>query len=113
VELRWSTWVAAYRAVNRALGGELPPTRLQRYAARSPIAMSIIASTPLVTFSLLLGLPSNGSWGDAPLGAGLGLCLAPVLYPFLLLERRRQRRLVRLGLWRGEEPRHRRSRCPW
>jgi hypothetical protein len=106
VGIKWSQWIAAYRALDRSLGGERRPTRVQRYTARRPGAMSIIACTPLVTFFLLLVLMSHGSWGDAILAAGLGLCLAPVYYPLALLERRRQRRLVRLGLWRGTDPKH-------
>ncbi|MEW2154711.1 hypothetical protein AB0950_05350 [Streptomyces sp. NPDC007189] len=82
----------AYWAVDRALGGERPPTRSQMFAARRPLVVAVVAGL----FSS--GLFLLASEGDVLPALGMGVLLGGWFAMFARLERGRQRRLVRRGL---------------
>lgn len=89
----------AFGAWDRALGGQRPPTRVQKWAARHPARAGLCLAAPFTLFFLML---SRADEPDDPLFAvGGGLTLALVFGVTALSEPLRQRRLMRLGLWDG------------
>ncbi len=85
----------AYWAVDRALGGQRPPTRSQMFAARRPLVVWLVAG--IVWWGLFIILLE----GDVLPALGIGVLLGGLLAMFARIERGRQRRLVRLGVWDG------------
>ncbi|MGW3248567.1 hypothetical protein [Streptomyces sp. NPDC001070] len=94
----WRRLVRAFRAVDRFLGGERPPTRTQRFAARHPLGVALGAGAIGAAYFLLL---ADVRPPDRLLAGASGFLLGGILGATALYERRRQRRLLRLGLWDG------------
>ncbi|MFF4832162.1 hypothetical protein [Streptomyces sp. NPDC001315] len=90
--------VRAFWAVDRFLGGERPPARTQKFAARHPVLLTLLAGTVWAVYFLLLPGVQPSDFVIAPVG---GLLLGGILGLTALYERARQRRLRRLGLWDG------------
>ena len=90
--------VRAFGAVDRLLGGERPPTRTQKFAAQHPVVLSLLAGAVWATYFLLLPDVQSSDYVIAPIGS---LLLGGIFGLTALHERRRQRRLRRLGLWNG------------
>ncbi|MGW2716553.1 hypothetical protein [Streptomyces sp. NPDC001492] len=90
--------VRAFWAVDRLLGGERPPTRTQKFAARHPVLLSLLAGAVSAAYFLLLPDVQPSDYAIAPIGS---LLLGGIFGITALYERRRQRRLRRLGLWDG------------
>jgi len=84
--------------VDRFLGGERPPTRSQKFAARHPFVVTLLAGTVWAAYFLLLPGVQPSDFLIAPVG---GLLLGGIFGLTALHERHRQRRLRRLGLWDG------------
>lgn len=86
-------------ALDRALGGQRRPTRIQKRVARHPVGTGLCAA---VSFALFLLLVSSGEGPDDLLFAVfLGLVMGLVLGLTAASERLRQRGLERLGMWDG------------
>ncbi|GEK01020.1 hypothetical protein NHG22_33730 [Streptomyces sp. ATE26] len=86
-------------ALDRALGGQRRPTRIQKWLARPPIGTGICVAVP---FTLLVLSLSRAEEPDDPLFAVVsGLLMGLVFGLTALSERLRQRRLKRLGIWDG------------
>jgi hypothetical protein len=90
--------VRAFWAVDRFLGGERPPTRTQKFVARHPVLLALLTGTLWAACFLLLPGVQQSDFVVAPVGSFL---LGGILGLTALYERRRQRRLRRLGLWDG------------
>ncbi|MFF9128450.1 hypothetical protein ACF09J_35295 [Streptomyces sp. NPDC014889] len=90
--------VRAFWTVDRLLGGERPPTRTQKFTARHPVILSLLTGAVWATFFLLLPDVQPSDYVIAPIGS---LLLGGIFGLAALYERRRQRRLRRLGLWDG------------
>ncbi|MEV6995667.1 hypothetical protein AB0N87_42190 [Streptomyces sp. NPDC093228] len=90
--------VRAFWAVDRLLGGERPPTRTQKFAARHPVVLSLLAGAVWAAYFLLLPDVQPSDYVIAPIG---GFLLGGIFGLTALHERHRQRRLRRLGLWDG------------
>ncbi|MFI7360481.1 hypothetical protein ACIBTP_42120 [Streptomyces avidinii] len=89
----------AFWAWDRALGGQRPPTRIQKWVARHPIGAGLCAAVPFTLFCLAL---SREAEPDDPLFAVFaGLAMGVVFGLTAVSERLRQRRLKRLGVWDG------------
>jgi hypothetical protein len=86
-------------AGDRALGGQRPPTRIQKWVARHPIGSGLCAAIPSTLFCLALsrGEEPNDPFFAVVFGLAMGLVFGLTAYS----ERLRQRRLKRLGLWNG------------
>lgn len=81
------------------MGGQRPPTRVQKWVARHPIGMGLGTGAPLTLFLLLL---SREEEPDDPVFAVVfGLLMGLVFGLTAVSERSRQRRLKRLGIWDG------------
>ncbi|MFH8470717.1 hypothetical protein [Streptomyces sp. NPDC017991] len=93
--IRGGKLARAYWAVNRALGGQQPPTRQQMFAAKRPLVIW------LVTGLLVWGPIILAAEGKVLLPLGIAAAYGAMMAMFALLERRRQRRLVREGVWDG------------
>jgi len=86
-------------ALDRALGGQRPPTRIQKSVARHPIGTSLFIAVPFALFFwALAGADDPGDPFAAVVG---GLAIELVFGLTAYSERLRQRRLKRLGLWNG------------
>ncbi|GAA2693827.1 hypothetical protein [Streptomyces lunalinharesii] len=95
----WRFLVNAFWAVDRALGGQRRPTRIQKWVARHPVGAGLCMAAPFTLAFLML---SREDEPDDPFFAVLfGLLLAVVFGLTAVSERLRQRRLKRLGLWDG------------
>ncbi|WP_234344242.1 hypothetical protein [Streptomyces sp. NRRL F-5123] len=81
------------------MGGQRPPTRSQKWAARHPVATGLCAAVPTTLF--FLALSPGTAPGDLAFAAFSGLALGLVFSLTAASERLRQRRLKRLGLWNG------------
>ncbi|MFJ6569682.1 hypothetical protein ACIQNU_19885 [Streptomyces sp. NPDC091292] len=93
---RWRRSLAdGFWAVDRALGGRLPPTRLQKWVARHPVGAGLCAGAPFTLF--FLALPSEGEPSDAFFAVLFGIVMGLVFGLTALAERFRQRRLARPG----------------
>ncbi len=91
--------VDAFWALDRALGGQRRPTRTQKWVARRPLGAGLCAAVPFTLFCLAL---SDEQESDDLLFAGFaGLAVGVVFGLTAVLERLRQRRLKRLGIWDG------------
>ncbi|WP_037624157.1 hypothetical protein [Streptomyces aureus] len=88
----------AFWAVDRLLGGERPPTRTQKFAARHPLVLSLLTGAVWAVYFLVLPDVQPSDYVIAPFGS---LLLGGIFGFTALYERRRQRRLRRLGLWNG------------
>lgn len=95
---RWRSAGEAFGALDRVLGGQRRPTRIQKWAARHPIGAGLC---PAVPFTVLLLVLSPAGGPGAPSSVAMGLFMAVVFALSALSERLRQRRLKRLGLWDG------------
>lgn len=81
------------------MGGQRRPTRVQKRVARHPIGAGLCVAVPFTLFLLML---SREEEPDDPLFAAvLGLLIGLVFSLTAVSERRRQRRLKRLGVWDG------------
>ncbi|WP_398859380.1 DUF6404 family protein [Streptomyces chengmaiensis] len=86
-------------ALDRALGGQRRPTRIQKWVARHPIGSGLCVAVPFTLFFLLL---SREDEPDNPLFAVMfGVLMGLVFGLTAVSERLRQRRLKRLGVWDG------------
>ncbi|WP_327721779.1 hypothetical protein OG381_45030 [Streptomyces sp. NBC_00490] len=95
----WRSLGKAFWAVDGALGGQRRPTRTQKWAARHPIGLGFCVAIPL---TLLLLMLSREEEPDDPVFAVFaGLAMGLVFALSAVLERLRQRRLRRLGMWDG------------
>ncbi|MET9880906.1 hypothetical protein ABZZ36_40860 [Actinacidiphila glaucinigra] len=90
--------VGAFWAADRFLGGERPPSRTQKFAARHPLLLTLLAGTAWAAYFLLLSGVQPSDFVIAPVG---GLLLGGIFGLTALYERRRQSRLRHLGLWDG------------
>ncbi|AIA01404.1 hypothetical protein [Streptomyces noursei] len=89
----------AFWAVDRALGGQRIPTRIQKWVARHPIGAALCVAVPFTLFCLML---SRAEEPDDPWFAVFaGLTMGVVFGLTAFSERLRQRRLRRLGIWDG------------
>ncbi|MFE7528221.1 hypothetical protein ACFU7Y_21250 [Kitasatospora sp. NPDC057542] len=86
-------------AVDRALGGQKRPTRIQKWAARHPIGTGLCMAVPFTLFFLMLSREEEP--GDPLFAVVFGLLLGLVFGLTAVSERLRQRRLKRLGIWDG------------
>ncbi|WP_374985368.1 hypothetical protein [Streptomyces fradiae] len=99
---KWRRSLAqGFWALDRVMGGEEVPTRLQRQVARHPIAAGFCVAAPFAVLFLLLS-PEVGP-GEFLIAALFGLLLWLVFGLTAAAERLRlrQRRLRRLGIWDG------------
>lgn len=90
--------IRTFWAVDRFLGGERPPTRTQKFAAQYPVLVTCLAGTIWAAYFLLLPGVQPSDYAIGPVG---GFLLGGIFGLTALYERRRQRRLRRLGLWDG------------
>lgn len=90
--------VRSFWAVDRFLGGERPPSRTQKFAARHPLLVTLLTGTAWCAYFLVLPGVQPSDLVIAPVGGPL---LGGVFGLTALYERRRQRRLRRLGMWDG------------
>jgi hypothetical protein len=89
----------ALRTLDRALGGQRRPTRIQKWVARHPIGTGLCVAVPVTLFSLM---PARGEEPHDPLFAvAFGPALGLVFALTAASERLRQRRLKRPGIWDG------------
>ncbi|MEU2182228.1 hypothetical protein [Streptomyces thermolilacinus] len=86
-------------ALDRALGGQRRPTRIQKWVARHPIGTGLCVAVPFTFFLLLLS--GEEEPGDPLFAVMFGLLMGLVLGLTAVSERLRQRRLKRLGVWDG------------
>jgi hypothetical protein len=87
-------------AVDRALGGQRRPTRIQKWVARHPISAGLCLAVPFTLFFLMV---SPEDEADSPLLAMLGGLIMGLLFALTAgAERLRQRRHKRLGC--GTDP---------
>ncbi|MEV7279823.1 hypothetical protein [Streptomyces sp. NPDC093111] len=90
-----------FRAVDRFLGGNQPPTRFQRFAARRPLAPA--AAPGLLFFAVVAATPGT-QLVDVMVGIAFGAALSLTYYVTAICERARQRRLIREGIWKPTPP---------
>lgn len=90
--------VRAFRAVDRLLGGERPPTRTRRCAARHSVVLGPGSGAVWTAYFPLL--PEARS-SDLPLASACGALLGAIVGAAAGHEGRRQRRLLRPGRWDG------------
>lgn len=88
----------AFWALDRVLGGQQPPTRVHQWVARHPVMFGLCMSVPFSLFFAMIGSEEEFSGLFAMVG---GLFMGSLFGLFAFLERLRQRRLRRLGLWDG------------
>ena len=91
--------VDAFWAWDRALGGQRPPTRIQKWVARRPIGAGLCAAVPFTLFFLTLSREEEPD--DLLFAVFAGLAMGVVFGLTAVSERLRQRRLKRLGIWDG------------
>ncbi|MFE4971277.1 DUF6404 family protein [Kitasatospora sp. NPDC056651] len=85
-------------ALDKALGGQRRPTRFQKWAGRHPVQAGLWVAAPLTLFLWLV----SGEDGDSPLFVVIGGLTTGLIFGLTAaLERLRQRRLKRLGVWDG------------
>lgn len=97
---KWKrSFVDAFWAWDRALGGQRRPTRIQKWVARHPIRTGLCAAVPFTIFYLTLSREEEPD--DLLFAALAGLAMGGVFGLTAVLERLRQRRLKRLGIWDG------------
>ncbi|MFB9440116.1 hypothetical protein [Streptomyces showdoensis] len=91
--------VEGFWALDRFLGGKLPPTRVQLFVGRHPLALA--AAIGLAVFAVFAAPPDTQAV-DIQAGLVFGALLGLTYYGTATYERARQRRLIRDGIW---EPR--------
>lgn len=89
-----------FRVVDRALGGQQHPTRLQRWGARHPLLVALCAGLPFTLFCMALS-QTDEFLGDLLLPPSAGLVMGSIFGLTALSERRRQNRLRSVGSQRG------------
>lgn len=95
----WRSLGNAFWAVDRALGGQRRPTRIQKWVARHPVGAGLCMAVPFAFFFLMV---SSEDESDGPVVAALAGLVVWLLFALTAAgERLRQRRLKRLGLWDG------------
>lgn len=95
----WRSLSGALWTLDRALGGQKRPTRLQKWMARHPIGAGLCGAVPFTLF--FLGVSREGEPDDLMFAAVFGLALGVGFALTAVAERYRQRRLKRLGIWDG------------
>jgi hypothetical protein len=88
----------AFWAVDRALGGEQPPTWVQRFTASHPLGLALSSGAAWAAFFLLLPDTQPSDLVIGPVG---GILLGGIVGLTGRYEKSRQRRLLRQGLWDG------------
>ncbi|MEV6121143.1 hypothetical protein AB0M23_11530 [Streptomyces sp. NPDC052077] len=83
----------AFRTLDRVLGGQRPPTRLQRRVAEHPYVAGLCVTVPYILFFLLIA-PEDET-GNLPFATLGGLAVGTCFTLTALAERSRQRRLER------------------
>ncbi|MDT0307637.1 hypothetical protein RM780_11770 [Streptomyces sp. DSM 44917] len=86
--------------IDRALGGQKPPTRLQQWVARHPIRLALCAAVPAILISAPT-IRTDEMLGDLLIVLAAGLAAGSLFFLTAHWERLRQRRLRRLGVWDG------------
>lgn len=84
----------ALRTLDRLLGGEQPPSKIQQFAARHPIVVGFIAALSAFLFGILIsdGVSSTTMLSSSLLfGVVMGICFTVTSWG----ERKRQARLRR------------------
>ncbi|QCB26716.1 hypothetical protein E5N77_00095 [Streptomyces sp. SS52] len=95
----WRSLGNAFWAVDRALGGQRRPTRIQKWVARHPVGAGLCMAVSFAFFFLIV---SSEEESDGPVVAALAGLSVWLLFALTAAgERLRQRRLTRLGLWDG------------
>ncbi|MFF8918165.1 hypothetical protein ACF08M_33895 [Streptomyces sp. NPDC015032] len=95
----WQTLGNAFWVLDRALGGQRRPARIQKWVARHPIGAALYVAVPFTLFCLLLF--SEGEPNNFLFGVLFGVIMGLVFGLTAVAERLRQRRLKRLGIWDG------------
>ncbi|MBL3668831.1 hypothetical protein JL475_23100 [Streptomyces sp. M2CJ-2] len=96
---RWRSLGKAFWALDRVLGGQQRPTRLHQWVARHPVGTGLCTAVP---FTLFFWLTAPEGEPDSLLFTVIfGLLMGLVFGLTAVLERLRQRRLKRLGIWDG------------
>jgi hypothetical protein len=88
-------------AMDRALGGDQPPTSVQRLAARYPLRVGMVGSVFASGAFALPALTSETHLSDLVLVLVGGVLMGAVFGLTARGERARQRRLRRRGVWDG------------
>ncbi|MEV7427613.1 DUF6404 family protein [Streptomyces sp. NPDC091212] len=89
----------AFWALNRALGGQRRPTRIQKWVARHPVGAGLCLAAPFTLFFWLVA--SEDQPDNLLFSVLLGLMMGVFFGLTAFFERLRQRRLKRLGIWNG------------
>lgn len=89
----------AFWALDRVLGGQQPPTRLQQWVARHPVGAGLCMAVPFTLFFCVTA--PEGEPGSLLFAVIFGLLMGLLFGLTAVLERLRQRRLRRLGIWDG------------
>ncbi|MER8042534.1 hypothetical protein [Streptomyces sp. NPDC094032] len=89
--------VKGFWAVDRFLGGDEPPTRVQRFVGRHPLVPGV--SIGLLVFAVIV-VPPGTQAVDVVAGIVFGAALGLTYYGTAIGERARQRRLIRQGIWK-------------
>jgi len=97
---RDSALVRAFWAVDRALGGQRPPGRAQRwFEARRPVRPAV--TTGACRLGFLLWCTDDVQLADRVVGLPVAVAPCVLIGWPASYERARQERLRRLGLWDG------------
>ncbi len=97
---KWGRSLAdGFWSVDGALGGQRRPTRMQRWASRHPIGVGLCVAVLFALF--FFGVSQGEEFVDALLAVLFGVVMGLLFFLTAVVERRRQRRLVRLGVWDG------------
>jgi xanthine/uracil permease len=92
--------VRAFWAADRALGGQRPPGKTQRwFAARHPVRLALTTSICWAAFFLLFS--DDVQLADLVIGLPAGIVASAIIGLMAHYEKLRQQRLRRLGLWDG------------
>ncbi|PWI09502.1 hypothetical protein DIZ27_16925 [Streptomyces sp. NWU339] len=94
----WRSPGNAFWALDQALGGHQRPARVHRWVARHPVLFGLCTGVP---FALLFAVIGSEEESDGLFAVVVGLLMGSVFALFAFLERLRQRRLKRLGIWDG------------
>ncbi|MFC8424119.1 hypothetical protein ACFUN7_25110 [Streptomyces sp. NPDC057236] len=91
--------VNAFWALDRTLGGQRRPDRIQKWVGRHPIKAGL---PPALFFALFFWLVSDEEEPNNLLFAMVGGLVVGLIFCLVAVtERLRQRRLKRLGIWGG------------
>ncbi|MDX3697782.1 hypothetical protein PV726_48030 [Streptomyces europaeiscabiei] len=95
----WRSLGSAFWALDRAMGGQQHPTRVQKWVARHPIGAGLCVAVPFTLFFLMVSREEEPD--DSLFAVVFGLLMGLVFGLTAFSERLRQRRLRRLGIWDG------------